>query len=355
MKLRIRYATDVRERANTCRLVSDVELGDQGASLADLKAAIAGSSETAREVALALGNSPLEPPHGQTDEETSLKSLGVVKNDIVWVTSLPALSGLERADGGHVEEMRPCRVGFHLPDSVCSATGRDSSIVRMIAIEAMESIGFDRTVTPHVETVVFTFSFEDDPTNSVRVSVSPSIMACSCMLVGEITKESSRSDVARLFRYQGMRTLDDRLSLFNRIVDGFCVPLVKACCLELGVECPLETLTSLPREIIEMIVERLPGSEAPRSLGLVCKWLAAIVFDRSGVFYERQLTLRQRSVIRSGTMRQPPSVGLRSYPNPVGGGMGRHIIGGAYDMMPGGGFVGLPPRGPTRSSQHWRL
>jgi len=369
--------------------VSSVELsggagGALGATLLDLKLAVLGlgGGDTAKggavkKLALSLGNSPLVPAEGQTEAETSLQSLGVVQNDIVWVTSLPVSGG----GTGTCEERggtSPRPVVEILPVSVLRASGSDASVVRVILAAAMESIGFDQVRPMHyslslegeeeedteeetvktletvetVETVEVVETVEENATRDgetvVGVAVSSSVMASSCMLVGEMPS----STVARLVRFRGTSSLDDRLSLFIGVIDGFCVPLMQACCRELGVACPLETLPGLPREMIEMIVERLPGCEAPRSLGLTCKRLASIVFDPSGTLYQRVLEVRPRqgspALLGSGPPRQ-------GYPTPLGGGMSRHIIGGAYDMMPGGGFGGLPPRGPTRSSQRWRL
>ena len=362
MKLRIRYAAGLGARANGgSELVSSVELsggagGVQGATLRDLKFAVLGGSasgDTLPDTAgldLSLGNSPLVPPVRHTDADTSLQSLGVVQNDIVWVTSLPVSSPVGASDGRR--RASPRRAAENLPASVQSASGSDASVVRVIVAAAMESIGFDPVASSSSR---YSLSVDEEAGAGVGVLVSTSVMTSSCMLVGETGGPSAAAlSVARLLRFQGTSTVDDRLSLFLGVTDAFCVPLLQACCRSAGVACPLETLPGLPREMIEMIVERLQGCEAPRSLGMTCKRLAAIVFDPSGTLYRRVLDVRPRlAPTRVGPV--PPGMSRRSYPAPIGGGMDRHIIGGAYDMMPGGGFGGLPPRGPTRSSQRWRL
>ena len=362
-------------------MVSSVEFSPE-TTLLDLKRAVLGgfgalgsTGSLAEEslVGLALGTSPLAPPEGRTEAETSLQSLGVVQKDIVWVTSLPP-DVLQQVRGG----ASPGLAAAFLPASVQRATGSDASVVRVLVAAAMASVGFDQVGASSTVYRLSTMEGEGGASVgsasslvSVSVSVSSSVMASSCMLVGETRSTSSTrslgslgsSTVARLVRFGGTSSLDERVSLYVGVIDGFCVPLMQACCRALGVGCPLETLETLPRELVEMIVERLPGREAPACLGLACKRLAAIVFDREGgVLYRRVLEGGCRrgpvALLGPGAFRQGSRQGSRA---PLGGGMDRHIIGGAHDMIPGGGFGkfgglgGLAPRGPTRSSQRWRL
>ncbi len=384
MRLCLRYAAGLgidqcRCADGTSALVSSVEFSPE-TTLLDLKRAVlgglralgsTGSLAEESSVGLALGTSPLAPPEGRTEAETSLQSLGVVQKDIVWVTSLPP-DVLQRVRGG----ASPGLAAAFLPSSVQRATGSDASVVRVLVAAAMASVGFDQVGASSTVYRLSTMEGEGGASVgsasslvSVSVSVSSSVMASSCMLVGETRSSSSSgsSTVARLVRFGGTSSLDERVSLYVGVIDGFCVPLMQACCRALGVGCPLETLETLPRELVEMIVERLPGREAPACLGLACKRLAAIVFDREGgVLYRRVLeggcrrgpvALLGPGAFRQGA-RQSSWQGSR---DPLGGGMDRHIIGGAHDMIPGGGFGGfgglggLAPRGPTRSSQRWRL
>ncbi len=379
MRLCLRYAAGLgidqcRCADGTSALVSSVEFSPE-TTLLDLKRAVlgglralgsTGSLAEASLVGLALGTSPLAPPEGRTEAETSLQSLGVVQKDIVWVTSLPP-DVLQRVRGG----ASPGLAAAFLPVSVQRATGSDASVVRVLVAAAMASVGFDQVGASSTVYRLSTMEGEGgasvgSASSLVSVSVSTSVMASSCMLVGE-TRSSSSWTVARLVRFGGTSSLDERVSLYVGVIDGFCVPLMQACCRALGVGCPLETLETLPRELVEMIVERLPGREAPACLGLACKRLAAIVFDREGgVLYRRVLEGGCRrgpvALLGPGAFRQGARQGSRQGSrDPLGGGMDRHIIGGAHDMIPGGGFGGfgglggLAPRGPTRSSQRWRL
>lgn len=375
MRLCLRYAAGLgidqcRCADGTSALVSSVEFSPE-TTLLDLKRAVLGgfgalgsTGSLAEEslVGLALGTSPLAPPEGRTEAETSLQSLGVVQKDIVWVTSLPP-DVLQRVRGG----ASPGLAAAFLPASVQRATGSDASVVRVLVAAAMASVGFDQVGASSTVYRLSTMEGEGgasvgSASSLVSVSVSSSVMASSCMLVGETrssgsSSSSGSSTVARLVRFGGTSSLDERVSLYVGVIDGFCVPLMQACCRALGVGCPLETLETLPRELVEMIVERLPGREAPACLGLACKRLAAIVFDREGgVLYRRVLEGGCRrgpvALLGPGAFRQGSRQGSR---DPLGGGMDRHIIGGAHDMIPGGGFGSLAPRGPTRSSQRWRL
>ena len=152
MRLCLRYAAGLgidqcRCADGTSALVSSVEFSPE-TTLLDLKRAVLGgfgalgsTGSLAEEslVGLALGTSPLAPPEGRTEAETSLQSLGVVQKDIVWVTSLPP-DVLQRVRGG----ASPGLAAAFLPASVQRATGSDASVVRVLVAAAMASVGFDQ-------------------------------------------------------------------------------------------------------------------------------------------------------------------------------------------------------------------
>ena len=401
MKLRVRVKSEVRPRAECLGVASSVELGE-GATLQELKSVIMPSTSN-DQLELALGTARLVAPDGQEEGATTLASLGVVHNDIVWVTSLP--------------EAVPMSIETSVSASAAASTPLTSSEVRAAVFAAMESIGFERVdagrdgnvgndgndgnVCGSDCTATYRLYMEDDPGNEVAVSLTTSCMASSCMLVGEVSDRPAPA-IARLVRFgrgRGGGGGDDdddddgnRNNLYKRVTDVFCVPLLQASCRALGVSCPVETLASLPRELIELIMDFVPdddgdgddakGCRTLWSLGMTCRRLAGIVFQRDGVYARRRQALKRardeplRSAGRARNHHPYPLSSFpygRPYPRPgVGGGMGRHIVGGEYDVMPGGlvgsGVPGLglglglglggpvlPSRGPSRSSQQWRL
>jgi len=367
MKLHVRVKSELRPRAGCLGVASSVELGE-GATLQELKSVIMQSSSH-EQLELALGTARLVAPDGQKEGATTLASLGVVHNDIVWVTSLP-------------EAVPMC---IEASVSASALTPLTSSEVRAAVFAAMESIGFERVdagrdgndgndgnICGSDCTATYRLYMEDDPGNEVAVSLTTSCMASSCMLVGEV---SDRPAIARLVRFgRGRGDGDDddgnRNNLYKRVTDVFCVPLLQASCRALGVSCPVETLASLPRELVELIMDFVPdddgdgddakGCRTMWSLGMTCRRLAGIVFQRDGVYARRRQALKRardeplRSAGRARNHHPYPLSSFpygRPYPRPgVGGGMGRHIVGGEYDVMPV-----LPSRGPSRSSQQWRL
>jgi hypothetical protein len=272
LKLRIRYASGLDVQRWTHRPAT-VELSEEP-TLESLKKEF--SVENWKQVSLSLGSVLLESNAGKKDGDTTLRSLGIVNNDLIWVTSVPPEFSVPLQERQHGDQQRvgdsPLQKYLEvLPDEVKTHGGCRAATVRGIAKAALLSFGFEEDIGLHNAGGHgnYALCISENPNVRARCTVIVSIMPSSCVLLGGV---KDAGGVSKFLRLENIDSHNSRVCLFHQLKDTFCMPLLRECCKVLGVDYPWPCLANMPEDLIRLILSKC-DFETVRSVGLVKRFL----------------------------------------------------------------------------------